>query len=149
MADSRTIQIRGDFQRYEALTSANVYPGEIVELASGGTVAPCNNEGTFCEKAFAVEDALQGNDVTDVIASGNLCQFNVQEPGNIVQARVQDGQHIEIGDVVYCGTAGRVRKVSTASGAVNNWPIGIALTHVDMSGSAGVDPSGFIKIRIV
>lgn len=149
MADLKTIQVRGDFERYEALTSANVYPGEIVELASGGTIAPCNNEGTFCEKAFAVEDALQGDGVTDVIASGDLCQFNIQEPGNIVQGRVQDGQNITKGDVLYCGTAGRLRKVSTASGAVNNWPIGIALDSVNMSGSAGVDPSGFIKVRIV
>ena len=101
-----SIQLRGDFERYEGLVAATktITPGMLVEVSATG-VAPVGS-AKVVEKAFAVEDALQGKpifsaaeaaareashgtkEVSGDYAAGDLIQYNIQQPGNRVYAWV-------------------------------------------------------------
>jgi hypothetical protein len=145
--DAKTIQLRGEYERYEGVAGATILPGMLVGVQSDGTIDYHKDEGGFAEKAFAVENALAGKTITDAYSADDLIQYNIQRPGSIVQALVKDGEDVDIGDMLFSHGDGYLRPLDTSSLATNAFPVGVALTAVDMSGSD--DPSGFVRLRIV
>jgi hypothetical protein len=106
---SNAIQLRGAYERYEDLVAPGqtITPGMIVEVAGDG-VSAVASVATLAEKAFAVEDALQGKpiysaaeaaaisaakgttEVSGDYTENELCQYNIQKPGNRVYAWIVD-----------------------------------------------------------
>lgn len=88
---SNTIQLRGDFERYEEVVAEgqSIVPGMLVEDVAAGITAVASDK--VVEKAFAIENALAGGDISDAIAAGNVVQMNIQKPGNMVQAWIVNG----------------------------------------------------------
>lgn len=128
-----------------------ITPGHLVQLDSDGDVTVNSSAGVACQKAFALEDELQGKTISDAYASGDKVQVWNCVPGEEVYALLADGENAAIGDKLVSNGDGQL-KVMTAdsSGAVvEETPIAIALEAVDMSGSSGVDSNGRIEVRII
>ena len=121
-----------------------ITPGMLVTLASDGDVDKNGAAGVACEKMFALEDELQGKTIDDAYATGAPVQCWTAVPGEEVLAWLKDGEDVAVGDVLTSAGAGKLK----AKG-ITDIAIAVALEAVDMSGSAGADPSGRIAVRIL
>lgn len=149
--DTRQIQGRGDYERYEALANGAVSPGHLVELDSNSKVKVHATAGGWAELAFAVEDSLQGDDVTDSYADGDLVQYNIQKRGNIVWCRIKNGESVSVGDKLVSAGNGEMQEFVSDSSAVivEQIPLLVALEACDMSDSSAADPNGLCKARVL
>ena len=138
--------------REEFVAEAAIAPGHLCEITTAGKVQVHSvATGNVTPALIALEDSMQGNDVADNYAAGAVVQCAVVRPGDRVQMKVKDGQNIAIGDKLESAGDGTVQKHTVDSSGVYYYKsiVGIALAAVDMSGSAGVDPDGFIDVMIV
>jgi hypothetical protein len=127
------------------------YPGTLLLLNADGEVAAHNDDNPAnLIPMFALEDALQGKSIDAPFAAGDPVQCWIPGRGDEVYAILEDGIHVAVGD--FLGPNGDGALHTYASGA----PVGIALEHLDLSGSSGTEdsiaPLGYrrrIKIRIV
>lgn len=153
MGAQKTIVIKGHGTRYEAVASAAITPGHLVELASTGKVEVHNSAGANVEKAFAVEDDLQGRVIDTAYSANELVQYNVMKPGEAVNAILANGQNAAIGSFLESAGDGTLNVHSEDSGAVTiytNQIVGVALEALDLSDSSGADPaSARINVRII
>ena len=151
MGAEYTVIIKGTGMRYEALAAAAVDPGKLLELDSAGKVKHHATAGGRAERAFAVEDDVQGNDKSDQYASGALVQYEIVGPGTIVNARIYNGENIAIGDKLVSQGDGTLKEHDAYSSAttVEEDVIAVAVEACDMSGSSGEDPTGWCKVRII
>jgi len=111
------IHLRGDFERYEGLVAAGqtVEPGMLVKVDANGVAG--NNLAETCEKAFAQENSLAGGGIGTSYAEGSLCQYNVEQSGNLVQAWVISNatETLAVGQkLIPTTTAGVLGKGTTA-----------------------------------
>ena len=148
----KTIVIKGTGIRAEALANEAITPGKMVELLSTGKVQLNDTTGMGVEKAFAVEDDLQGNAIDDDYASGGLVQYEMFNAGDEVFAFLADGEAAVIGSRLVPTTGGELAVATGDSSAVVSEaaPIAIAKQALDMSDSSAADPSSNrIKVRII
>lgn len=140
-----------DFIRDEAIANAAILPGMLLERMSTGKFKAHATAGGTAERLVAVEDVLQGNGITDTYAAADRVQANIQRRGNMVYMRLANGQSVAIGDFLVSNGDGYLKKhtVDSSGVVVEEDKIAVALEAVDMSGSSGVDPDGFIKVRIL
>lgn len=141
----------GEYVRYEAEASGAVYPGYLLELDSNGKVKAHATAGGVAEMAIAVEDALQGNDIADQYAVGDLVQYNIIRKGDAFWGKIANGEAIAIGDKVVSNGNGLFKEATADSSAtvVEDAVLGIALTACDMSDSSAADPDGWCEIRAI
>jgi hypothetical protein len=143
----------GGVIREEAIANAILTPGHLVELLSTGKIQKHGTAGgSAVERAFAVEDELQGKTIRDNYAANSRVQYNIFRSGDNVLAILADGENVVVGDKLESAGAGTLRKVvaDTSAGTIKvQSVIAVALEAVDMSGSSGVDPSGRIAVRII
>lgn len=149
----RTIKIK-DFTdiRKEALADGAITPGHLLERTSAGKFKVHSSAGQNATRLFAIEDDLQGKEIGDAYATGARVSAHVFRTGDEVYALLADGQNVAIGDFLESAGDGTLRKHSASSASVVEYPeavVAMALEAVDMSGSAGVDPSGRIVVEIV
>jgi hypothetical protein len=145
---AKTIILKGEGVRREALCSAIVKPGYLVEIESTGKVKPHATAAGVAAAMFAVEDDLQGNGIDTDYASGKLVQYNVMRPGDEVWALIKDGEAIAIGDKLVSGGDGTLKELGTE--AQQDAFLAIALEAKDMSDSSAADPaSARCKVMIV
>lgn len=138
--------------REEFVAAAAISPGHLVEVTSAGKVQKHSTaSGNVAPVMVALEDSMQGNDVADAYALNDVVQCAVLRPGDRVQMILKDGQNVAIGDKLESAGDGTVQKHVVDSTGVYYYKsiIGIAMAAVDMSGSAGADPSGYIDVMIV
>jgi hypothetical protein len=76
----------------EAVAGADIYPGMSLIRKSDGKVYPCNLQGSEMELMVALEDALQGLDITQKLASGNVVPFMRPTRGDLFLMLLQAGQ---------------------------------------------------------
>ena len=150
---NNTIIIKGLGVRNEAIANAAITPGHLVELMSTAKVrVHATAGGAGVERAFAVEDDLQGNDIADAYSAGDMVQYNIMLPGDEVYALLANGENASIGSKLESAGDGTLRVVDTDTSvgtiAIQS-QVAVALEAVDMSGSSGADPSGRIKVRIM
>ena len=153
---NNAIILQGHGVRREAVANAAITPGDLVELMSTGKVRKHAGAAQNAAPMFAVEDDLQGNGITDDYAAASTCQYNVMAPGDVVYARVNNGQNVAIGDFLESAGNGALNKhvadtwASAGAGTVYGRAIvGIALEAVDMSDSSAADPTGRIKMLVI
>lgn len=147
MSTANTIVLKGLGTRKERQAVAAITPGHLVELTSANKVQAHGTAGGFAQKAFAVEDDLQGNTITDAYATDARVQYNVMLPGDEINALIADGEDISIGDKLVSNGDGTLKAVTSET--TDESTVGIALEAVDMSGSSAADPTGRCAIEIV
>lgn len=137
--------------REEFVAAAAFSPGHLLEVTSAGKAQKHSNaSGNVGPKIVALEDGMQGNTVDDAYSAGAVAQAAVLRPGDRVQLLVKDGENIAIGDRVESAGDGTIQKYVADSTGVY-YPdglVGVAMAAVDMSGSSGEDPSGYIDVMI-
>ena len=146
----KTITLKGRGVRNEAVANEIITPGMLVELMSTGKVRKHAAAGAYAEKAFAVEDELQGKEIGDTYAAAALVQYEIFKPGDEVFSLLANGENVAIGDKLDSNGDGQLRKHLKESGTLGEAvPVATALEAVDMSDSSAADPSGRIAIRIL
>ena len=140
----------------EYVAAAAITPGMFVELASATTVQAHSSAGGNCLPMIAVEDELQGKEITEAYAAAAQVQCWLPGRGDIVYAMLKNGENVVVGDFVESAGDGYVQKyVADSAGSDSditvypNQIMGLAIEAVDMSDSSGADPSGRIQIRII
>jgi len=128
---------------FEADAAAAITPGHLVELDSSGDVQPHSTAKGNAAKQFAIEDALQGNGITDAYSADDVVRVWTPQPGDVVNALLSDGETAVIGTFLESNGDGTLQVYT--DGVI----IGQAISAVDMSGSSGADPSARILVRII
>lgn len=138
VTSAHTIQLAGDFRREEALAGETISPGHLVEFYNASGTGKFRKHATakgFGERAFAIEDAYQGNTIDDDYASGDLCHVNIAEPGSLIQAWLKAGENVVIGDKLISSGDGTLKKIT---GTADLQVFAIALEALDLSASGAV-----------
>jgi hypothetical protein len=93
------IHNKGTYRQEEIkANSALIYPGFLLEIDANGEVIPHATEGGTAEAIFAAEDALQGNTVSTIYADDSIVTCIIPNKGSVVNALIEAGQSISIGD---------------------------------------------------
>jgi hypothetical protein len=140
----------------EHTSGGTIYPGMLIALGSGDTVAAHAVAGGNARPVmFALEDSLQGKGIGDAYASGDKVQAWYPVPGEEVYAVLADGQSVVIGDLLESNGNGYLRKYV----AIADYPGKIvaradeACNLSESSGAESIDPAlGYnkrIKVTIV
>jgi hypothetical protein len=142
--------------------NAAITPGDLIELMSTGNVRRhATAGGNVFPPMFALEQELEGKGITNDYAAGDKVQCWVAVRGEIVYARLADGQTVVVGDPLESNGFGCLRKhtVNTLSSdelavIYTNPVVGIALEAQDLSEvsygeSSLVGNAQYIKVRIV
>ena len=135
----------------EFIAGGTIIPGQLLLLGSGGTVVAHNDDAPAnVIPLFACEDELQGKGIKDTYIATEPVQCWTPYRGDVVNAILEDGANVTIGDFLESNGAGFLQKFT--SGAV----VGVALEALDLSNSSGAEvseaPLGYakrIKVKIV
>jgi len=149
----KTIKVQGCTTQKEFIAGGTVTPGMLLKRTSvANTAIAHGTAGGTCQKMFAIEDELQGKEITENYSSTNRMQVVFPQRGDVVLALLADGENVAVGDFLVSNGAGRLAKLVAASSGVAEYAdavVGVAMEAVDMSGSAGADPSGRIQVEIL
>lgn len=114
----KTIDLYGvGIQNEAAVTDAVITPGMLVTRTAGG-VRPHNVAGGTASAAFAVENDLIGDTITDDYAIGTNCIFRTFAEGSAVYAILAASQTIAVGDLLQSNGAGLLSEAATADNVV-------------------------------
>jgi len=151
MGSENTIIVIGDGIRKEATANAEITPGHLVELMTTGKVRVHATGGGVAQSAFAVEDDLQGKDISTVYDADDKVQYNVMKKGEVVNALIINGEDIAINDKLVSNGDGTLKEAAADSSAtvIEEYVVAIAVEACDMSGSSGADPSGRCLVEII
>jgi len=138
----KRIHLRGSGIAEEAVAAAAIRPGDLLAYDSAGKVAKHATAGGWAEKAFALEDALQGKDIDENYALGDRVSYVIGQSGDIVRAWLSGGENAAKGDFLTSNGDGAL-KVATSS----DIRIAVALEAVDASDSNDVDER--ITVRLL
>ena len=139
-------------------TAAVIKPGYLLELTSAGTVQAHSTSGGNVLPMFALEDELQGNGIDTSYAVSVPIQVWIPTRGDMVYAKLADGQSATVGDFLESAGNGQLNVYaadaidSSDPGALTVYPnqiVGQALETLDVSSSTGADTTYFILIRII
>ena len=109
----------------EATASGSITPGMLIEKITSGSVRAHGSAGCDAQRAFAVEDDLQGKEISEAYSTGNKVLYKVFQRGNEVNARLTTSQTIGIGDMLESNGDGNLRKHASDSAGVVEYPEGI------------------------
>lgn len=151
-----TIKLKNYLNIFEELVASEaITPGMLIELTSAGEVKKHATASGNALPMFATEDALQGKTIDDAYAHEDPVQVWVPQRGDIVNALLADGQHVEIGDFLESNGTGYLQKyvadiiTSHSTGVIyGNAIVGQAIEHVDLSGSEGTHPESGLRIKV-
>lgn len=98
----RTIMLKSNSLREEAKAGeANIYPGQCLEWHASDTVYKNNTAGApTTGLMIAVENALQGDEVSDVYTNGARVQFHYAVPGDYFALLIASSENISFGDKI-------------------------------------------------
>ena len=120
---AKTIALKGDFIRKEAVAGGAITPGMLVQGFPGSTVVHGTAAGN-ARKAFALENDLVGKGVTDAYASGETVQVGVFASGAEVYAILNTGQNVTaIGTALVSAGNGRLQAFVPINTDASNVPI--------------------------
>ena len=147
------------FEEYEA--NAAISPGMLVELMSTGKIRVHSTESGNAVPMFAIENRLEGKDITDAYAAAEKVQVWIPQRGDEVYAQIEDEQNIAIGDFLESNGLGYLQKhtdqdlSSQVTGTVNPLEIvaqaleALDLSSLSAAGSSDSPARQFLRVRIV
>ena len=107
---AKTILVKGKAYYDEAFAAGAITPGHLIKKDSTGKVVVHATAGGPGEVMFAREDALQGKTVSGAYASGDPVGYLVPEKGAIINAILDAGENVIIGDFLQSAGNGNVEK---------------------------------------
>ncbi len=116
--------------------STAITPGMLVELEAAGTVKPHASADAAVEKAFALEDELQGKTIADNYTDGNPVQIFFARPGDVVYGIMDSGVTPAVGSFVQSNGDGKLKALDSGTN------IGVVLEGKDTT-------THRVKIRVV
>lgn len=145
---SNTIRLKGCGRYEEALANAILSPGHLIEILSTGKVRKHATEGGLAERAFAIEDALQGKTVADAYAADDRVGYVLAAPGDEINAVVKAGENVAIGDKLISAGDGTLIKTGSASTSVTDpVVVAVAMEAADLSDTGDVDT--LVAVRVL
>lgn len=150
MATPKTIVLKGDGLYKEALAGGTITPGHLVtrNASSAFVVGPAAGLNAFA--MFALEDELQGKDITDNYVSGDLVVAVMPMRGSEIYALVAaSAAAVVVGDELESAGDGTVRKAAAVAVAQNNLRRIVARAVEAVDNSANAAGPVRIKIEIV
>lgn len=139
----KTISVVGEPVQQELLCDAAITPGHLCERTATGAKVHATAGGR-CAPLFALEDDLQGSEITDAYTAANQGQFGHFRPGDRVYALIANGENIAIGEFLESAGDGTLREVDADASiglVVTGSVVAYAEEACDMSGSDLVDPT--------
>lgn len=112
------IVLKGNPTQEERDAGGTITPGQLIMLNSSDDVVVHNLAGGNCDAYFAIEDSLQGNEITDDYTSGNKVQCVSPVNGDEIYAILTTSQTVAIGDYLESNGDGNLREHDVDSGAV-------------------------------
>ncbi len=110
---SRTIRLKGDpLQKEFVATAVAITPGYLIERTS--TAKQCQAHSTAggrAQKLFAIEDVDQGKEISEAYAVSAQIQAMAFRSGDELDAVLQDGEVVIIGDFLESNGDGTLRKL--------------------------------------
>ena len=148
MSTRNTIVLTSLYGRLAEFTAGGtVQPGDLCVRGSAGTVTVHATEGGYAERMFAVEDALQGNDLADSYSSASKMSVYFALPGDEINAFIKSGESIVIGDeLVSKGDGTLIKDSGVSSGVTVKQVIAIATETLDLSASGAVDTRSKVSV---
>ena len=149
-----TILLKGEGPNIEELeANAAIEPGMLVEYMSTGKVRKHSGKDGHVLPIFALEDELQGKGVKDAYAAGDNVRCWIPRRGDVVNALLEDGQVIAIGDFLVSAGDGHLKK-QQGTGASDYNPdmkiCAMSLEAMDASQSSGGSyPQRHLKVMVV
>ena len=114
----KMIHLAGSARQEEAAASGTVKPGYLLEVTSSGAVKAHATQGGYAERAFALEDALQGRSIADDYADGARVTYKLELPGNVVNAVLKPGYNYAVGAALISAGDGTLKTAAGASSGV-------------------------------
>lgn len=141
------IHLKGSGRYEEAVVAAAFYPGHLVKINSSGQILKHSTEGGFAERAFAIEDALQGNTVDTVSVANNTHPYVLAAPGDEINAFIKAGENIAVGDLlISAGDGTLIENGSEGSGTTVRQILAVAVEANDLTGSGAVATKSAVRI---
>jgi hypothetical protein len=141
------IHLIGEARQEEARAAGTITPGMLVLRGSAGTLVAHSAEAGYAERAFAIEDALQGRPISTNYTSGELVLYNLELPGNVVNALLKAGNNYLVGDqLVSAGDGTLIVLAQISSGVTVKQVIGVVETALDLSASGAVNTRTPVRI---
>ena len=123
----------------EERAAGAITPGHLLILGSGDTVTVHTPEGGRAERMIALEDALQGNTITDAYASGDVVTLLHALPGDEAYVMIAAGETITIGEQLISAGDGTLKALDNVSSGITVYQvIAVAIAAVDLSASGAV-----------
>lgn len=136
----RRIHNKGDYRLEEAEAGGAITPGMLIKVNSEGKVVVHTTEGGFAENAFAAEDQLQGNTISDAYSSGDIVTYLLPYKGSSINALLKAGQDVNKGDALISNGDGTLKAESDASSGTDvKQIVAYAEEALDLSGSGAVN----------
>jgi hypothetical protein len=136
------IHLLGDGRLEEAIAAAAITPGHLIKLDSAAKVLVHATAGGYAEKAFALEDALQGYTIATAYALNDRVTYILAKAGDVVYAWLAGNETAVIGSLLTSNADGTL-KVAGGTDVV----IAVALEAVDATDSNDVDER--ITVRVL
>lgn len=129
--------------RHEELTAGGaITPGHLLAMNAAGDVIVHGVAGGPAEKAFALEDALQGETIADAYADDDIVTVVLAQPGDVVYAWLAAGESVDPSDFLTSNGDGTLK-----AGATTDHRVAAPIETVDNSASGAVDVR--IKVRVL
>jgi len=136
----KRIHLLGSGRHEEMRAAAAITPGMLLVMDADGKVVPHNSAAGPAEKAFALEDALQGRTIATDYAADELVAVVMASPGDVVYALLSGGEKVNPSSFLNSNGDG------TLQAGITN-AIAVALEAVDASDSNNVNER--IRVRIL
>lgn len=138
----KRIHLLGDGRHEEDVAAATITPGMLIDKDTNGAVIPHGTAGGAAEKAFALEDALQGRSIATNYASGERVSYVLANSGDVVYAWLAAGETATKASFLTSNGDGTL-KVATST----DTRLAKSMEAVDQSDSS--DGDARIKVRVL
>lgn len=130
----RTIKGSGGFQLENAVVGeSGIYPGMLLAINSSGEIIKHATQGGFFEAIFALENAVIGKTVADVLTAGDKVEYLVPGKGSKVHALLKKGENVSAGDMLVSNGDGTFVKSSSLSSTVIVKQVVFAMEDMDLT----------------
>lgn len=101
-------------KRFTAIVSGALLPGLLCQRTSAAadTCAVHTTAGSTGSRIFLIENELEGKGIDTALVSDRQAQFIVALPGDLINARIADGEDIAKGDKLTSNGDGTLKKLT-------------------------------------
>ncbi len=110
MATNKTVILKGVGVSEEKEAVAAITPGDLIELTSADKFQRHSSAGGNAQRCFAMEDELQGKEISDDYSADDIVLARTMSNGDRVNALLTTSQTVVIGDKLESNGDGKLRK---------------------------------------